>query len=156
MMPDPEYPPEWSHRWEIFAPLARRLLADRLSGDAAQVQAGHLTEQEAAARATAARDIASVWDAITAGQVPPDTSLPASAIAADLATAIARIEDRQTRMVPEKGDEDLLPCMKALWWWMRPWPSGAPHITELARLGLAQPGRWLLHPTPANRQRNAA
>lgn len=57
--------------------------------------------------------------------------------------------------LPEAEDEDFLPCMMALWWWMRPWPSGAPHITELARQGMAQRGRWLIRPF-YTAKRNAA
>lgn len=156
MMPDPEYPPPHAHQWAIFAPLARRLAADRRAGQAAAVQAGHLTEQEAADRIAIAEDIARVWDAIMAGQIPPDTTHSAATIAADLATAITRIEAHQARTgPPDREDADFLPCMMALWWWMRPWPSGAPHITELARQGMAQRGRWLIHPF-YTAKRNAA
>jgi hypothetical protein len=157
MMPDPEFPPPWAHHWAVFAPLARRLQADRQAGDARQVEAGHLSAQDAADRQGIAADIAMVWDSVCAGRLPAETVYPASVIAADLATAITRIESHQQRHGPPPAeDEDFLDCMKALWWWMRPWPSGSAHIVELARQGMAQPGRWLIHPFYTAQQRNAA
>ncbi|WP_342248642.1 hypothetical protein [Sphingomonas sp. OTU376] len=121
--------------WPGLAAAAEHLLAVRLKGDPAAVQAKRLTQLEAQNREATMRDLAAIWQAVVDKQDFPELSVGHAAIWADLKGAAASWAKIAAGRPGDQATADLVTRVEALAWYHQPVTDlGTPMIVLCHRV----------------------
>ena len=113
--------PKFADEWPALAQVANHILAARVAGFPAAVEAGKMTPEAAARGIRISTALATLWQAVTRRTDIPPLDAKWSEMADDLATAAARAAGKQM-----PAGEDYPACVAALAWHAQPWMPGAP------------------------------